>query len=170
MPWCGSWIFWRAVEHVWEYARAAYGDGASRCRRWAEDMTHRLKHEGPEPVLRCLKRQRPKTPEAQEQRRQLQGYIERHAHLMDCPGLCAQGIDIGDGPVESGCKIIGSRLKSGQKRWRMDRAEAIATLRCAFLSDEWRELPMPRMANRSLEERERLQPFIQNYNQAFCMN
>ncbi|MBU1743266.1 MAG: ISKra4 family transposase [Proteobacteria bacterium] len=162
--------FWHAAEHLWEYARAAYGDGTSRCRRWAESMMHRLKHQGPASVLPCVKRHRPKTPEAQEQRRQLQGYIERHAELMDYPGLRAQGIDIGDGPVESGCKIIGSRLKGGQKRWQLDRAQAIATLRCTFLSDEWHHLPKPRMANRTPKQRQRLQPLIQNYNQAFLMN
>jgi hypothetical protein len=162
--------FWHVTEHLWDYARSAYGEGTSACKRWAEDMCHRLKHQGPQSVLRCVKRQRPKTPEAQEQRRQLQGYIENHVHLMDYPSLIAQEIDIGDGPVESACKLVGRRLKGGEKRWRLDRAQAIATLRCVSLSGEWPSLPKPRMANRSPEQRERFQPMIHNYNQAFARN
>lgn len=162
--------FWHVAEHLWDYARVAYGEGTSRCERWAQEQMHRLKHDGPASVLRCVKRQRPSTPEAQERLRQLHGYFERHVHLMDYPRLRAQGIDIGDGPVESACKVIGSRLKGGQKRWRLDRAQAIATLRCVFMAGEWSHLPVPRMANRTLEQRQRRLPVIDNYNHAFLMN
>ena len=162
--------FWHVSEHIWGYAKMAYGEGTSRCKRWAKAMCHRLKHEGPASVLSCLKRQRPKGSDVREKLRKLRGYIEKRVDLMDYPGLIARGIDIGDGPVENACKQLGARLKGADKRWDIERVSAVAFLRCVYLSDEWDALPKPRMANRSAEQRLALQPMIDAYNKTFTMN
>lgn len=157
-------------EHLWDYAKAAYGEGTVQARRWASDKCHRLKHEGPSPILRSIARQQPSGTEAQEELRQLQVYMDNHADRMDYPALIAQGIDIGSGPMENACKQLGARLKGADKRWRIDRAQAIAFLRCVYLSDEWDAFPAPRMVNRTPQERRTMQPLIDAYSQAFMMN
>ena len=121
-------------------------------------------------MLRCLRRQRPKGSDAQERLRQLRRYIESRVELMDYPSLLARGIDIGDGPLENASKLLGARRKGADKRWELGRAEAVAFLRCVYLSDEWDEAPSPRMANRTPDQRQALQPLIDAYNQAFMMN
>ena len=145
---------------LWDYSEAAYGEGAEQTTRWARDKCHRLKHEGPGPILRSLARQHPRDAAAQEALRDLRIYMDNHAHQMNYPSLVAQGIDIGSGPMESACKQMGARLKGSDKRWRVSRAEAIAFLRCVYLSDEWDAFPAPRMINRTPELRRVLEPLI----------
>jgi hypothetical protein len=157
-------------EHLWDYSKTAYGEGTAQAKRWATDKCHRLKHEGPGPILRSLARQHPPGAEAQEALRDLRGYMARHADRMDYPALIAQGIDIGNGPMENACKQLGARLKGADKRWRLSRAEAIAFLRAVYLSDEWDAFPAPRMTTRTAEQRRALEPLIASYNQAFVMN
>ena len=157
-------------EHLWDYAKIAYGEGAAQAKRWASEKCHRLKHEGPWLVQRSLVRQRPSSLEAQEALRQLKGYMSTHADRMDYPRLQAAGVDVGSGPMENACKQLGVRLKGADKRWRLERAEAIAVLRCIYLSDEWDAFPALVMLNRTGAQRAALLPLIHRYNEAFMMN
>ena len=51
-----------------------------------------------------------------------------------------QGLFVGSGVVEAGCKtIIGLRLKQSGMRWTVDHANAIIALRCCQLSGRWEE-------------------------------
>ncbi len=52
-----------------------------------------------------------------EELRKLIGYFENNRHRTDYPGYRAKGWDIGSGPTEAGCKIIGERLKASGMRW-----------------------------------------------------
>jgi hypothetical protein len=44
------------------------------------------------------------------------------------------GWDIGSGPTEAGCKIIGERLKGSGMRWVEDGAITVAALRALYVS------------------------------------
>ena len=52
--------------------------------------------------------------------------------LSDATG--AKGWDIGSGPTEAGCKIIGERLKGSGMRWVEDGAVTVACLRALYVS------------------------------------
>jgi hypothetical protein len=52
-----------------------------------------------------------------EELRKLIGYFENNRHRTDYPRYRACGWDIGSGPTEAGCKIIGERLKGSGMRW-----------------------------------------------------
>jgi hypothetical protein len=58
----------------------------------------------------------------------------RYAHFR------RQGLFVGSGVVEAGCKtIVGQRLKQFGMRWTVRGANAIIALRCCELSGRWEE-------------------------------
>jgi hypothetical protein len=70
------------------------------------------------------------------------GYLERNKHRMRYAHFRAQGLFVGSGVVEAGCKtVIGQRLKQSGMEWSVRGANAIITLRCimqsARLEDYW---------------------------------
>jgi hypothetical protein len=67
--------------------------------------------------------------EAREELRKLIGYFENNRHRTDYPTYRQKGWDIGSGPTEAGCKIIGERLKGSGKVWVEDGAMTVAALR-----------------------------------------
>ena len=80
-------------------------------------------------------------------------YIERNRDRMRYPDFRAQGLQIGSGVVEGGCKnVVGGRLKQSGMRWTKDGADAILALRCCVLSGryedfwQWRSDPAPAAA------------------------
>jgi hypothetical protein len=65
-----------------------------------------------------------------EQLWKLIGYFESNRHCTDYPGHRARGWDIGSGPTEAGCKIIGGRLKGSGMRWVEAGAATVGGGRC----------------------------------------
>lgn len=66
--------------------------------------------------------------------RKLVGYLENHRHRTDYPTYRQKGWDMGCGPTEAGCKILGARLKGSGMRWAEDGAVAVAALRALYVS------------------------------------
>jgi hypothetical protein len=59
---------------------------------------------------------------------------------MNYPSYKTQGLCIGSGAVEAGCKtIIGTRLKRAGMRWTLWGANAIIALRCCKLSGRFEQ-------------------------------
>ena len=71
--------------------------------------------------------------------RKLLGYVEGNEHRMDYPHYRSQGWDIGSGPTEAACKIVGARLKGSGMRWVVEGAAQVAPLRALYQSgaDAW---------------------------------
>lgn len=130
--------FYHMSSHVHRCAEAIYPAEEAKQKRWAGKLLHTMKHEGAKPGLRWIKRRRPPTKEGQTALMGLHKYIEKNAERMDYPRYQAAGIPIGSGPIESLCKSVNTqRLKLPGARWRKQNAEAIAELRCLFLSQHW---------------------------------
>jgi hypothetical protein len=65
-------------------------------------------------------------------------YFRPHAAHMDYPGRRAEGRSIGSGLVEGACKqVVGRRLKQTGARWKVRRAERMASLCALIYSDLW---------------------------------
>ncbi len=72
--------------------------------------------------------------QTREELRKLIGYFTNNRHRTDYPSYRRNGWDIGSGPTEAGCKIIGERLK-GQDALRVeDGAVTVASLRALYVS------------------------------------
>ncbi len=66
------------------------------------------------------------------------GYFEENQGRMNYPAYRAQGLPIGSGVVESGCKhVVADRLKRTGMRWDEPGAENILALRCHDLNGRW---------------------------------
>src|SRR5271165_410359 len=74
-----------------------------------------------------------------EELRKLIGYFTHNRHRTDYPTYRRKGWDIGSGPTEAGCKIIGERLKGSGMRWVEEGAATVAALRALYVSggDVW---------------------------------
>src|SRR5205807_5822499 len=63
-------------------------------------------------------------------------YFERRAEYLGYAGRLASGQSIGSGLVEGACKqVIGRRMKQTGARWRVRRANRMATLCCTLHGD-----------------------------------
>lgn len=63
-------------------------------------------------------------------------YLERNQERMRYTDYRAQGLFVGSGVIEAGCKtVIGQRLKQSGMEWTVRGANSIIALRCVHLSD-----------------------------------
>ena len=128
---------WHAREHIWEVARAHYGEDSEQGKRWARRHCRRLKEEGPDPLLRALGALKPKTQEAAEVIRRERAYFRNRREQMHYPEFAARDIPLGSGQVEAACKVVvGQRLKCAGMRWSHDGADAVLALRCLVLDEQ----------------------------------
>ena len=68
-------------------------------------------------------------------------YFKRNAQRMRYAYFRDQGMFIGSGTVEAGCKtLIGQRLKLSGMRWNIPGATGIITLRCHRASNRWEDI------------------------------
>ena len=81
-------------------------------------------------------------------------YFENQSPRMNYPMYVEQGLQIGSGSAESGVKqVVGCRINQAGMRWNPQRAEAVAHVRAAILSDRWDDFwsdfhPPPRQYRR----------------------
>lgn len=67
-------------------------------------------------------------------------YLEENKARMRYAAFRKQGLFVGSGVIEAGCKtIIGARLKQSGMEWTVRGANAIIALRCAILSERFED-------------------------------
>jgi hypothetical protein len=67
-------------------------------------------------------------------------YLEKNKERMRYADFRAQGLFVGSGVVEAGCKtIIGQRLKQSGMEWSLRGANAIISLRCMIKSGRFED-------------------------------
>ncbi len=85
-------------------------------------------------------RLRPKTKTAQDELRKATEYFKTNAERMRYGQFRQQGLFVGSGVVEAGCRtIVGQRLKQSGMHWTVRGANAILALRCWDLSGRWEQ-------------------------------
>ena len=93
-----------------------------------------------ESLLIDLRRLRPRDPKVQEAVRKAVTYFQGNIDRMRYAQFRREGLFVGSGVVEAGCKtVIGHRLKQSGMRWTVRGANAIIALRCSQLSARWEE-------------------------------
>ena len=129
--------WYHAAEHLCDFAKVwRAGDEAAR-QQWQQEAKGILYEQGGEALLahlRALELPPRTSAEVGEALRKLLGYFENNRHRTDYPSYRKKGWDIGSGPTEAGCKIIGERLKGSGMRWVEDGAVTVATLRALYVS------------------------------------
>jgi hypothetical protein len=117
-------------------AKAIYGAGSDLAEQWAKQRRDELDEGHIDNLLAALAPHAPTNEEAQK----CLNYIKRNRHRMRYSELRAQGMQVGSGVVEAGCKTaIGVRCKRAGMHWTVAGADAIIALRCAKLSGRFED-------------------------------
>jgi len=126
---------YHAREHLWNLAPKLYPDNAARQKRWIMAAQDKLDNGRIESLLTSLRALRPAATEAIDMVRTEAGYFEANAARMRYPEFRRQGLFVGTGVMEAGCRtVIGTRLKQSGMFWTVRGANAIIALRCCQLS------------------------------------
>ena len=129
--------WYHAAEHLCDFAKVWHSRDDAARRLWEQQTQGILYEQGGEALLTHLRGivlPPSTTAEVQEELRKLIGYFENNRHRTDYPTYRQKGWDIGSGPTEAGCKIIGERLKASGMRWVEDGAVAVGALRALYVS------------------------------------
>jgi hypothetical protein len=133
--------WYHAAQHLHDYSKCLHADEA-QARAWAERAKTVLWEDGGRALGEHLREQEePLDGVVAEQRRKLVNYFADNEHRTDYPKYREQGLDVGSGPTEAACKIVGMRMKGSGMRWVEGGAASIAPLRALYLSGDaaWRD-------------------------------
>jgi hypothetical protein len=137
---------YHARQHLWELSAKLFPLDEKQRKGWLARCLDRLEKGKIEALVNILRDLRPTSAEPANLVRHAADYFERNADRMRYPEFRQQGLFVGSGVVEAGCKtVIGSRLKCSGMFWTVRGANAIIALRCCRLShrfeDYWAARP-----------------------------
>ena len=131
---------YHAREHLSNLGKTLYGPTSEKAREWTAARITQLDAGDVKAVVTSLKRLRPQSLQAREEIRKAIAYLQINQKRMRYAEFRRQGLFVGSGVVEAGCKtIMGLRLKQSGMRWTITGANAIIALRCCQLSGRWEE-------------------------------
>jgi len=131
---------YHALEHLGDCARVLYGEDAKQAQVWVDRGRAALLSEGNTGVQAQLAaaRARVRAKAKREALDEAAGYFGRRAECLGYAARLARGQSIGSGLVEGACKqVVGRRMKQTGARWRVRRANRMATLCCTLHGDTW---------------------------------
>jgi len=130
--------FYHASEYLGELAKTVYNKNTAIRYLWLDTQCKELREGDVGVVIEAMHRLKPKTSEAKEVLRKTIKYFENNRLRMKYAEYIKQGLFIGSGVIEAGCKtIVGQRLKQSGMRWTVKGANAIISLRCCQMSNQW---------------------------------
>jgi hypothetical protein len=131
---------YHGCEHLAGCAKVLYGEGAE-AKAWAEAGRQALLSAGAAGVQGHLAAARAgvRSGAKREALDDAARYFERRDAYLGYAERLALGQSIGSGLVEGACKqVIGRRMKQTGARWRVRRANRMATPCCTFHGDTWK--------------------------------
>jgi hypothetical protein len=132
--------WYHACQHLHAYAARLHAGDAAAAAAWARQAKGLLYERGGTALLGHLRAQPgPADAAVADELRKLVGYFADNEHRTDYPEYRRHGWDIGSGPTEAACKVVGARLKGSGMRWVEAGAAQVAPLRALYLSgaDAW---------------------------------
>ena len=137
--------FYHAGEHVSLLAEALYSADAPRVQAQAKIWREMLLEDRLQEVLAQARKDLPDIPAPRSAAEKQIAYFETNSSRMTYATFRSQGLFIGSGIVEAGCKtVVGKRLKNSGMFWSVKGAQNILDLRTALLSDRFDDLWLAR--------------------------
>lgn len=131
---------YHARQHLWELSAKLFPNDERSRKRWMARCLRQLEGGKIEAVVKALRELRPSSTELSKVINNEADYFERNAVRMRYPAFRTQGLFVGSGVVEAGCKeVIGCRLKRSGMFWTVRGANAIIALRCCRLSGRFQD-------------------------------
>ena len=134
---------WPAKEQLWELAKVLCAHDKALVEPWADARCADLE-QGRIDGLRATLRAHADTC---QQAGKCANYIEKNRSRMRDPEYRAQGLCVGSGVVESGCRTVVGRLKRSGMYWTVSGANAILALRSCVLSGTYEDFWAERAEN-----------------------
>jgi hypothetical protein len=132
--------WWHAVEKLWEMANELLGQGTEETKEWVKRQKTNLWEYNLSGLFREIRLLCPRGNPLPETVRKNVGYIFRNRSRMHYGEYRQEGLPVGSGTVESGCKVVvQARMKQAGMRWSRKGAQAMLSLRSVLLSDRWDE-------------------------------
>ena len=126
---------YHARQHLWELSAKLFPSQEKARKHWTARCLRQLDRGKIEALVRILGHLRPANLELAKIVRNEADYFQRNRRRMRYPVFRAQGLFVGSGVVEAGCKtVIAARLKRSGMFWTVRGANAIIALRCSRLS------------------------------------
>lgn len=139
--------FAHAAQHLNAIGEFLHGEHTPESQTWLKEHAHRLKHEGPDALLRELEELQKQYPRAEAVASNL-AYLKKRKQQIQYPTFQAQGWPIGSGIVESGNKlVVQARLKGAGMHWAEANVNSMLAIRNILCSGRWRE-DWPRIEDR----------------------
>ena len=131
---------WHAREHIWKVAAKLFSSDEKQRRGWAKKLIKKMDRGRVETIVAVLRAFPTRQPEPRDILRTEADYFERNRERLQYPKFRKQGLFLGSGVIEAGCKtVIGSRLKQSGMFWTLRGATALIALRCARLSRKFED-------------------------------
>ena len=131
---------YHAREHLANVAKLVYGVKTPKSQEWISARRDELDDGDVKAVVAAMGRLRLRDKGTQKEVRTEMKYFRGNAERMRYAEFRSQGLFVGSGVVEAGCKtIFGQRLKLSGMHWTVRGANAIIALRCCQLSARWEE-------------------------------
>ena len=129
-----------ARQHLWELSAKLFPNDERGRKRWMACVLDRLDRGKIENLVKILRQLHPANADVLKIVTNEAEYFERNRERMRYPSFRAQGLFVGSGVVEAGCKIvIASRLKRSGMFWTVRGANAIIALRCCYLNNRFED-------------------------------
>lgn len=135
---------YHAREHLWKLGAKLFPVDEVGRKRWVTRFQNKLDNGNINRLVADLRAFPASNDELRKAINTEADYYEKNAHRMQYPEFRRQGLFVGSGVIEAGCKtVIGSRLKMSGMFWTVTGANAILALRCNILSgdleDYWQQ-------------------------------
>ena len=132
--------FYHACEHLHKLSRLLFPSDEAARRGWTASAVDLLDKGEIDPLVAVVRSLVSERPELAEKLNTEAEYFERNAAKMRYPDFRAQGLFVGSGVIEAGCKtVIGSRLKQSGMFWTVQGANRIISLRCCLVSGRFED-------------------------------
>ncbi len=130
---------YHARQHLWDLARKLHpGDDVAQ-KRWLLPQLDRLENGKIENLVAELRSTPAATAEIADTLRIEAEYFNKNTNRMRYPTFRRQGLFVGSGVIEAGCKTAIGRLKQSGMFWTVRGANAIIALRCNRLSGRFED-------------------------------
>jgi len=133
---------YHAREHISGLCRTLFGSNEKKMERHRQHWWALLDEGKVETILSQAWRFLPEEPDLKKAAVAVIRYLNKNKERMRYNVFRAQGLFVGSGVVEAGCKtVVGQRLKQSGMEWTLRGANAIIALRCVMksnrLEDYW---------------------------------
>lgn len=129
--------WWHLSEKLHELGGLVYAGDTSAAAAWIEARERTLWQEGGRALVAEMDRLGcPATASAAAQQRwhEVRAHVWKNRQRTKYPAYRAKAWDVGSGPTEAGCKVIGGRLKGTGMRWDKTHSVEVATLKALYAS------------------------------------